>query len=58
MGLLSCDGPQDWHPADQIVKEKCAQARQYSAVCHLYIDLIIFDFVNYIVQDGRFYTLC
>ncbi|XP_066911247.1 uncharacterized protein [Clytia hemisphaerica] len=30
MGLLSSDGPPDWHPADDTIKNMCGQALQYA----------------------------
>lgn len=33
MGLLTNDGPPEWHPTKSIIKEVCSQASKYCKVC-------------------------
>jgi len=37
MGLLSSRGPPSWHPAGELVRNKCKEAADYCQVCQGYV---------------------
>ncbi|MEQ1632940.1 MAG: aldo/keto reductase [Planctomycetota bacterium] len=56
MGLLSSRGPQPWHPADTLVKERCANAARFTAERGTELATLAFQFACHL--PGVASTLC